>query len=426
VSYWCFHLHCSSTFFFSVFRAAVEPLDGWFNETYLSYMSDIVTKAGSYGIYTVIEFHQDAWNAMYCGNGAPDWVSKVSDKSNNFPMPIGPPVEVDPTTGHPTKETCDSINDNTWTKYYFTFATSEAVGNLYNSADLRNRFALYWGKIASHFVSSPFIIGYEMMNEPWAGNIYEEPKLLIPGSADHSKLQQLYDDASNVIRQTDKDHLILFQGVTWEVVVPIGEKHGFDHAPGGLAFANKSSLAWHCDVLSSVTPEDTYFSWKFDEMRRLSVGGFVTEVVGDSGRCDILDKYKISWMQFSYKIFADLTWDNSGLFYRPCSDPSSMDACLNVAEVKTWARTYAKAVAGHTNYFRYNSTTRVAELNYISKPGCKLPTVLFVSEKWIYTSGFTVQVTPDTVAWEHQEPDHIVITHHSLQPTNITVTVTPV
>lgn len=402
----------------------MEPTDGMFNETYLSIMSDIVSRAGEYGLYTVVEFHQDAWNAMYCGNGAPDWVSVT--EQNNFPMPIADPVPVDPTTGHPTKETCDSINNNVWTKYYFTYTISEAVGNLYNKEEFRQRFASYWGKIAQTFASSPYVIGYELMNEPWAGDIYQEPRLLIPGSTDHSKLQLLYDETNTAIRLADKEHLILFQGVTWEVVVPIGEKHGFTHAPGGDEFSNKSSLAWHCDCLTSVTPEETYFTWKTDEMKRLQVGGFVTEVVGDSGRCDILDKFKISWMQFSYKIFSDLTWDNSGLFYRPCDDPSDINACLNVPEVKVWSRTYAKAVAGVTQSFSFNSTTKVAELKYTSKPDCSLPTVLFASESWIYDNGFNVEVSPQEFAtWRYQEPDHVEVFVSSPQPVKVTVTITP-
>ena len=70
-------------------------------------------------------------------------------------------------------------------------------------------------------------------------------------------------------------------------------------------------------MLNDITPEDLYVSWKVDETKRLGVGGSVTEVVGDGGRPDVLDKYKISWMQFSYKIFSDLTWDNPGLFFHP-------------------------------------------------------------------------------------------------------------
>lgn len=178
-------------------------------------MSDLVTQAGKYGIYTVIEFHQDAWSEIYCGNGAPDWISVVA--RDTFPMPIAKPVPVDPITNHPTKETCDNINNNVWTKFYFSFATSEAVGNLYDQPSLRTRFAQYWKKIASTFAGRHEIIGYELMNEPWAGDIYKEPSLLVPGVADHSKLQTLYDEAAIAIHEVDPNHLVLFQGVTWEV-----------------------------------------------------------------------------------------------------------------------------------------------------------------------------------------------------------------
>lgn len=48
----------------SVPWAAVEPEEGMYNFTYLELMRDLVDRAGSiYGVYTLIDFHQDAWNA---------------------------------------------------------------------------------------------------------------------------------------------------------------------------------------------------------------------------------------------------------------------------------------------------------------------------------------------------------------------------
>ena len=140
-------------------------------------------------------------------------------------MPISAPVPVDADTKHPSRETCDNINNNNWIKYYFTSAISSAIGAVYdNKFDLRARFAAYWGKVADVFSNSTSVIGYELMNEPWAGNIYEDPSLLVPGVADRQKLQPMYDEVNEAIRKSDREHLILFQGVTWEVVVPIGER----------------------------------------------------------------------------------------------------------------------------------------------------------------------------------------------------------
>jgi endoglycosylceramidase len=58
---------------------------------------------------------------------------------------------------------------------------------------LRDKFAAFWGEISRQFGESDNIIGYELLNEPWCGNIYEQPDLLVPGVADKEKLQPMYD-----------------------------------------------------------------------------------------------------------------------------------------------------------------------------------------------------------------------------------------
>ncbi len=55
----------------SVPWAAVEPARGEYDHAYLAEMVAIVNRAGARGIYTVVDFHQDAWNAKFCGNGVP-------------------------------------------------------------------------------------------------------------------------------------------------------------------------------------------------------------------------------------------------------------------------------------------------------------------------------------------------------------------
>jgi endoglycosylceramidase len=218
----------------------------------------------------------------------PDWTVLEKIGSSSFPFPIKTKaVEIDPETGRPNKTTCDSINNNNWSMYYLTYSTSKAVGDVYdNVSNLRDKFVAYWKKVASKFVSNPYVVGYELMNEPFAGNIYKNPLLLVPGAADRLKLQPLYDAVNAAIREVDNKHLILFQGVTWEVVLPIGEKYGFTHAPGGEKYASKSILSWHCSVLPNWTPDPKYFDWKMSEIQRLQTGGWVTEIgAGESYSC---------------------------------------------------------------------------------------------------------------------------------------------
>ena len=403
----------------SVPWSAVEPTRGVYNATYLAVMRALVDRAGLYGISSLIDFHQDAWSDVFCGNGVPSWASvPPALPAVGFPMPIAAPVSSDPTTGVPSRATCDEINGNNWSMFYLTYATSSAIGAVYDDVDgLRAEFAKYWGEVAKTFASSKHVIGYELMNEPFAGNVYGNPSLLVPGVADRVKLQPMYDQVAAAIRAHDETHLVLFEGVVWEVVLPVGEEYGFTDVPGGAErWANKSVLAWHNSCLNDVTPDDEYYAWKQSEMTRLNAGGWVTET--GEAQLDLLDAWQLNWMQWDYKWFANRTYDVPGLFitdpdsdgHETCVNRTSFDDCLNRDAVPTWARTHAKAVAGKTVSFAYSSLTNVATLTYIPDGDIEEPTVVFVSNRWIYVNGFDVDVKPaGAIYWNNEDDtDHLL------------------
>ena len=62
----------------------VETADGVYNERYLSDVSDLVTRLGEKGIYTLIDSHQDAVTRLNCGEGMPTFRAKqVLDHGSN-------------------------------------------------------------------------------------------------------------------------------------------------------------------------------------------------------------------------------------------------------------------------------------------------------------------------------------------------------
>ena len=69
-----------------VLWAGLEPVEGEYNMTYLDLVEEIVVMAGERGIYSLLDMHQDAFNAKFCGNGVPDWAAKPVE--NNFPYPL--------------------------------------------------------------------------------------------------------------------------------------------------------------------------------------------------------------------------------------------------------------------------------------------------------------------------------------------------
>lgn len=46
---------------------------GQYDVAYLDYLAEITRRAGDYGLYVFIDFHQDVWSRMSGGDGAPGW-----------------------------------------------------------------------------------------------------------------------------------------------------------------------------------------------------------------------------------------------------------------------------------------------------------------------------------------------------------------
>ena len=34
---------------------------------------------------------------------------------------------------------------------------------------------MFWSKVSQHFSGNPYVLGYELINEPWAGDLYSHP-----------------------------------------------------------------------------------------------------------------------------------------------------------------------------------------------------------------------------------------------------------
>ena len=55
--------------------------------------------------------------------------------------------------------------------------------------------------------------------EPFAGNLYEDPTLALPGVAGKKNLQRMHDSVARRIRAADLRHNIFFEPVTWGMVL---------------------------------------------------------------------------------------------------------------------------------------------------------------------------------------------------------------
>ena len=122
-----------------------------------------------------------------------------------------------------------------------------------NDNGFRDHFGKFWSKVASS-LKSKNILGYEIINEPFPGNIYTKPSLLLPGVAGRDSLQGFYDIIAESIRASDSEHIIFYEPVTWGMIFNgTVTGSGFDHVPGGADFAEKSVFSFH------------YYCWWFTD-----------------------------------------------------------------------------------------------------------------------------------------------------------------
>lgn len=133
----------------------VEPQPGVYDEAYLGRVKDMVELAWRYGLYTMLDMHQDLFSRKW-DNGAPLWATL----DDGFPHP----------------DSC--------TMWYEAYLQSEAViraaDNFWKNAPaedgagLLDHYEAMWEMLAAYFDSCESIIGYEPMNEPFMGGLARE------------------------------------------------------------------------------------------------------------------------------------------------------------------------------------------------------------------------------------------------------------
>ena len=96
----------------------------------------------------------------------------------------------------------------------------------------------------SEKISLCIIIDLIVWFSRWAGDVYANPLLLLPGVAGHFNLLRLYDRTWKTIRSHDPQALIFYEPVTWGVL--LNENYfgsGFLRPPGNDK--HKTVFTWH-------------------------------------------------------------------------------------------------------------------------------------------------------------------------------------
>ena len=423
----------------------VMPARGVVNATYLDEVAKIVDALAAEGIYTILDAHQDLYSPRFCGNGFPDWAVEYQNVSAahralSFPLPQSlEPYPVDANTGYPARKDCIS---KPFFRYYFSDAVGKAFQALYdNHDDLQLVFADFWAAVAARFAASSAVLGYEILNEPFLGDILRHPQLLTGGTADRENLAPLYKLVHTAIRKVDDRHIILYEptvGISQTVISAISAT-GFSEGPGGPAYNDRQVLSYHsyCPlVASSGQPAskalcDAYYTSYMEQivkgdLDKLQAAGFLTEwgalVDADALDADeantigrLADDLVQSWVYWQFKSFNDPTtqaMQKNGTVREGLYDPES--GALLDSKVALLARTYPHSVAGAIRSLSFDTESKAFELVFAASTSALGPTRIYASSRWHYPKGLTVTVDPPSKASFATEGDVVSVT---LSPT---------
>ena len=362
----------------------VEPARGSYNDTYLDELEAIVNDLGAAGMHTLLDFHQDVYSPFFCGNGFPDWATHVAgykplpNASEDqygaapFPKPVrGEALPRDAHTGYVPHKACAATAP--FPEYYLAEATGVAFQALYdNVGGIRASLASFWARVAARFSGNPHVLGYDLINEPWSGDIYRKPVKLEGSKVDREVLLPLYDELSAAIRAHDNDSLIFFEPAVITSAIPLrrlAEEVGFDRPP--QSSEGKAVLSYHTycplggivgeiagEMVCSEFFDDVFGNHLPTAMETAGVPAFLTEfgavVTGEGFDAWTLnevarraDDLFLSATYWAFKELGDPTTqseDKQGVPHEGIWNTTTGE--LDAGKAALLARTYAAAVAG--------------------------------------------------------------------------------
>lgn len=366
-----------------VFYSALEPRPGVLSASYLNSIATTVGLLAHDGVYSILDFHQDQLNTEFGGDGFPRWsvlTNGLPVSKYKFPL------------AYALSKALNAAFDNIW-------ADKAGPGTM----GLQERYAAAWHFVAQHFATDPWVLGYDLFNEPW------------PGSSTDAALGAFYQRVIAAVRAADPNHLIFYEpyllfefGETTSLPPLKDSRLGMsfhDYCPEQApthptqcASAEKNPI--HNALVRSALTRDALVMTEFGATADLSDLANVVSL-GDAAR--------LSWVEWNYCYCHDPTStqanDSEGLVVNPALPATGSN--VDAAKLAVLAEPYPRLVAGTPTSYSFNSATKTYNLSYSTKaPGGKVfpagactavlvPSVQYPTGYAVTVSGADVTSPPD-------------------------------
>jgi endoglycosylceramidase len=366
-------------------------------EAYLSHVAATVKLLARYGIYTLLDMHQDVYNQNFRGEGAPNWAVCT----NNVPIvPKG----------------------GRWSNNYSNPTLQTAVGHFWSNdvvGNLQGNYDLVWKTVAQYFKNDPWVIGYDPYNEPFSTETQTASESTFTGQLECFYIGKAHaallangagaltcpaGDPDNgvipTIQSVDSHHLTFVEpDIYWVTGGNIPSQLGplpFKRVVFNFHVycGDRSPVTGNpTDLLKCLQSEETAASEQ--EITRLSMGsayqsagpaGFMSEfgattsvaLAGFDVEWAGLDQ--LSWIYWAWKYYDDPTGSSAEGLVQPDGSYSPVVTVLS--------RTYPQAVAGDPNSVIFNPFTGAFNMVYAPTQAAHGVTTIAIAASQHYPNGW--------------------------------------
>jgi endoglycosylceramidase len=387
------HRHGFNGVRLGVIYKAVEPRPGHYRDRYLARIASTERTLGRHGVFSLLDFHQDLYNERFQGEGWPNWAVQddgLPNPENGFPG------------NYLTNPALNRAFDHFW-------ANDPGPGGV----GLQDRYAAAWRHVAGRFRTAPYVVGYDLMNEPWPGSVF--PTCANPAGCPAFDAAQLTEFTKRVIariRKADRTTLAFYEPLlTFDFgantsLGDVGGRHagisfhvyclpGAFGGPTGDACQSAEDIPFQNADAHSAETGDAELMTEFGATDDLATLGRITS---------ISDQHQVGWLEWHYCGCADPTTQAALNAQALVKNPRRAPRGKNVkwAKLKVLERPYPQAVAGTPTEFAFDPDSRVFHLHYSTKaptgrrPARRLTTRVYIPRSH-YRAGYEVKAQGATV-----------------------------
>ncbi len=392
----------------------LEPEPGVFNTAYLTSIEQTVQTLGNHGIYSILDFHQDAYSSEFGGEGAPYWAVQTGGAAN-------------PSLPFPYNEFFNPAETQAWDSFWSNADAPNGIG-------LEDNYSQMLEYVANAFNGNSNVAGFELMNEPSPGS---DTVSTLFGSPyfDGQQLTPFYDQGADAIRAVDPNTPIFYEpNVLFDAGVPT-------HL--GTVDATNTVFSFHdyCEFdlgsLGCVPSVNAIVGNAENYAEAQGIPAFMTEFGATSDQAQLTAPMQgandnlIGWTEWAYSGQGDITTSASppsseSLVYNPELPPTGSN--VNAANLDTLAEPYPQVISGTPDSFLFANGT--FDFSYSTEEADGMGSFPAGSQTTIsvpaveFPNGYEVSVTGGQVVSAPDAPELVIASSAGASTVSVMVTTT--